>query len=228
LKYKNQVDLFFFIVALMGIGIAILLGTLIAIAGLQFRCRRHVPLWVMWAGMNGIAGAFIGLLEAGGMQFFATLILTGFIIGPAQWLVLRPWLPNPTTWLTASALGWILGILAQIRLSNLSTPLVQLLTSTVGAWEVFWLNVVTQPIILLVLGAVQWLVLRTLVPRAYWWVIGSAIAGMVKGAMGATTCLIICQGVVYPVIAGAISDGIAWIGYGLITGAILTALGADR
>lgn len=220
----HQGDLYFLAAALIGIAIAIPLGIAGSVAGWQLRRRGRLPLWAVWGMANAIAGALVGALESGGMEFLATLILTGCVVGPAQWLVLRRWFPNPLGWVGASALGWILGSLLRSQLSAVLFALTELLWSRVGAWEVLWLNVVGEPVTLLILGLAQGSVLRTAVRHAHAWIVASAIAGVVKGAMGATACLLVCQAPSHPMLAGAIANGIAWAGYGIVTGMTLSRL----
>ena len=80
---------------------------------------RFLTLWVL---ANLAGGCLIGFLENNGLQFMATLILSGAIIGSFQWLLLRR-LGGFRWWPIASALGWIAAAYLDMGIRWLYVPL---------------------------------------------------------------------------------------------------------
>jgi hypothetical protein len=102
----------------------------------------HSRLWLWWILASAASGAVVGALEEGGFQFFATLVLTGPLIGVAQWLVMRRYIRAAGWWVVASTLGWWIGINLRFLLVGILNPLIQSLWQEFGLWEVFWINTV--------------------------------------------------------------------------------------
>lgn len=183
-------------------------------------------LWLWWTLVSASSGAIVGALEAGGFEFFATLVLTGFVVGIAQWWVLRGYIQSAIWWVLASALGWFVGINLAIVSGGLFNALIELLFAVGELGEVFWLNVVKQPVILAVFGVAQWLVLRRHV-QAGWWVLASAVGGVVQGVVSTIICAAACQALTVSVgeqIATAVTYAAGWAGYGAVTGIVLAWL----
>lgn len=145
--------------------------------------------------------------------------MTGFVVGVAQWLVLRRYLPYAGWWILASALGWFLGTLVSITTEGITVPVIELLESVIRLRGVFWLNVVDGTLYGTVLGAAQWLVLRRHTQRAGWWVLASSIGGAVNGAVSAACAAAIPVG-----ISAALPYGAGWAGSGAVTGMALVWL----
>ncbi|WP_204150096.1 hypothetical protein [Leptolyngbya sp. CCY15150] len=177
-------------------------------------------LWLWWTLATTIAGAIVGALEASGFQFIATIVFTGLLIGAAQWLVLRQYIPKAFWWIVVSTLGWTFGLLLVFPNETLFDPLIQFL-STLGAWPVFWSNLVTQPIILAILGAAQFPILRRLVRKAHWWILVSALGGALEGASGSTVSYILQPGLLPAPFPTALIYGSGWLSYGIVTGIYL-------
>jgi hypothetical protein len=94
-------------------------------------------------------------------------VALGATIGAAQWLVLRRQLPRTGWWVLATAIGY-------------SIPLV--FGSPMGGLEPPWLAGAAMFLEFgVLLGALQWLVLRGRVERAGWW-IAFSVAGWVFAA----------------------------------------------
>ncbi|MGB3310073.1 MAG: hypothetical protein WBG32_01275 [Nodosilinea sp.] len=168
-----------------------------------------------WVGANLAGGFIVGFLENNGLQFMATLILTGAIVGSLQWLVLRP-LGGFRWWPVASALGWIVSTMLQSLIQGLYTPLVNGLWQTFGLWEVFWLNVVTGPLMIWGMAIAQGLILRRRGLSLGSWVVLSLVGGAIYGAMSAALCWF-CP-ILPPLWAGGIVTGFGWAAYGIATG----------
>jgi len=96
------------------------------------------------------------------------LSLTGFFISFAltlaavQWLLLRNYLPNGRSWFVATGTGWLIGgILIGVGFSALSN-----VEMTLG-----WAMAVYLLLAGCALGIAQWLVLRRIIPNAFWIVV---------------------------------------------------------
>ncbi|MBD2100581.1 hypothetical protein H6F94_06805 [Leptolyngbya sp. FACHB-261] len=189
---------------------------------------------LVWVVANAVAGAVVGALEGGGLQFFATLVLTGFVLGTAQWLVLQLLLPRllrpAIWWIVATGLGWFVGITLSIMVNGVLDPLIDRLTA-LGGSGVFWLNVLTRPIPTALLGVGQWLILRRHLQPSGEWILASALGGAVQGGVGATVCAVACQPLARAAgsnladeLATAVAYGSGWAGYGLVTGLFLVWL----
>ncbi|MBV5262012.1 hypothetical protein FLX56_26800 [Synechococcus moorigangaii CMS01] len=176
-------------------------------------------LWLRWTLATTIAGVIVGALEESGFQFIATIVFTGFFIGVAQWLVLRQYIPKAFWWIVVSTLGWTLGLL--LVSPNLTLdPLIQFL-NRLGAWEVFWMNLVKQPIVLAIFGAAQFPFLRRFVRKAHWWILVSALGGALQGATSSTIAYILQPGLLPAPFLTALSYGAGWLSYGIVTGICL-------
>lgn len=172
-------------------------------------------LWLSWILATGAAGAFVGYIALPG-DFFWELIGSGFVVGIAQWVVLRRYIKPVILWIPATALGWISGIFLMIFTKDIFNPVVEFLESTGIFWEVFWLNIVRQPINFAVLGFTQWLLLRRYFQYAFLWIIVNALSGTVRGAVGSYVCSVTCQ-----IGGGSISNGVGWAASAAITGIVL-------
>jgi hypothetical protein len=176
-------------------------------------------LWLWWALATTVAGAIIGALEASGFQFIATIFFTGLFIGAAQWLVLRQYIPKAFWWIVVSTLGWTFGLLL-VSPNEILNPLIQFL-ATLGAWYVFWMNLVIQPIVLAIFGAAQFSILRRFFRKAHWWILVSALGGALQGASSSTVAYILQPALLPAPLPAALSYGLGWLGYGIVTGICL-------
>jgi uncharacterized membrane protein YqgA involved in biofilm formation len=110
-------------------------------------------------------------------------LVSGALGGVAQWLVLKSWLPSIRGWVLATSVG---GAIA-FTISNAlwSATLIPPAESIMGAFlptMSILPEFVFGGIVGLVLGVTQWLVLRTKLPQAYWWIPLSSI-GMLGEAV---------------------------------------------
>lgn len=178
-------------------------------------------LWFFWLLVTGFAGAFIGYMAAP-TDFFWELIASGFVVGIAQWIVLRryvSYIKNAIWWIPLSGFGWILGIYLMIFTREILNPVIEFLNSTGLFWNVFWLNIVREPINFAVFGFAQWLVLRRQFRHAFWWIFASILSGIARGAVGYYVCSVTCK-----IGGGSISNGLGWAASGAITGIVLKSL----
>jgi hypothetical protein len=118
----------------------------------------------------GLFGAFFRAFDVSAGIFGAVLAgMTGALLaGLPQWLLLRRYLALSAWWIAAMALG---------------IGLTHGLVDGYVAWTIFLL-----PLIMLVSGAVlgvlQWLVTRRLVPQAFWWIPVSALGWYLAWLVG--------------------------------------------
>ena len=89
-----------------------------AIVGLVqwFVLQSRLPLPIWWViatsvGMSFGLGLGVALLgsEMSGNDLLWRAAMTGLCIGIAQWIVLRPILPQSAIWMAMIALGWVVG-----------------------------------------------------------------------------------------------------------------------
>ncbi len=177
-------------------------------------------LWLWWTLATAIAGAIVGALEASGFQFIATIVFTGLLIGTAQWLVLRQYIPKAFWWIVVSALGWTFGLVLLRYYGSLINPLIPFL-NTLGVWRIFGTSLVYEPIVLTILGAAQFPILRRFVRKAYWWILVSALGGALQGASGSTVTYILPPGLLPAPLPTALIYGTGWLSYGIVTGICL-------
>jgi hypothetical protein len=123
---------------------------------------------------RAISALDAGLIQGGSLA--ASMAIFGAILGAAQWLVLRRSL-QAGGWLAATALGWglggiVMGFTAGGSLSGIGPdegPVPAAITA-----------VVAPPLVVVILGLVQWLILRREFTGAGWWPLVNA-AGLFLG-----------------------------------------------
>ncbi|NEP18279.1 MAG: hypothetical protein F6J97_15470 [Leptolyngbya sp. SIO4C1] len=173
----------------------------------------------LWIAANLLGGFFVGLLENNGLQFMATLILTGAIVGSLQWWVLRQTESGLRWWPLVSALGWIASTFLMIFSQGLYSPVVNFLWQQFGLWEVFWLNLVTGPISILGMALAQGYLLSRRGRFIGPWLLASLLGGAAYGMVSASLCAAVCQAL--PTALVGLVNGAGWAAYGLFTGAAL-------
>lgn len=168
-------------------------------------------LWLSWMLATGAGGTVIGALS-GNDDYFWYVFMSGLIVGVAQWVVLRYYIPHAGWWVLASAFGWFLGLFVSLGTKTyLLKPIV-----------------IHHSITFALLGVAQWLVLRRHTQYAGWWVLVSAISGAVFEVVGSAvpahfinTALPYVKGTTLPYGAG-------WAGSGAVTGTMLVFLLQSR
>lgn len=176
--------------------------------------QRYRFLWA-WAIANLIGGAIISGLENYGLQFVATLLLAGAILGSLQRLVIQS--SRLRWWPVVSAVGWIAGTYLMVFSQGLYQPVVDLLSTYFGLWEAFWLNAVTAPIPVFGMALAQSLLLTRQCRPIWPWLTASLAGAVLQGITGATLCLVLCPiARPFSILAGAL----AWATYGLLTSAV--------
>ncbi len=137
--------------------------------------RSGFSLWLAWT-LATAAGMLLGLvpfaffvadLDSGLVRILVPL-LAGLLIGLLQWLALRPYLTRSVDWVLTGGAGWALGFALGLLVIQAigGNPLGALL-----GYLLFGL----------IIGALQWPVLRREIPNALPWI----IASMLGWALGA-------------------------------------------
>jgi hypothetical protein len=169
-----------------------------------------IPFWLQWLLVNTIAGLLTRATHP------RTLLLTGFVFGLAQWLVLYPVLRSPrwlthALWLPATALSGLVGYLL------IASAGVRLLGPALIALTSHYENIASHIIFLTILwgiiGLGQWPLLRDRLPRAGRWVWISAEGG----AAGALIDLAL-QAAGMDMHRSLLAGMLAGAGYGAVTG----------
>ncbi len=96
-------------------------------------------------------------------------IVTGLIIGGLQWYLLQRYVDWAREWLIFSIIGWVLVDLWYGLVSIFMTP-------TSATFLVFVGSIIAG----LLLGVMQWLVLRQYVYQAGWWIVANSLAWFIS------------------------------------------------
>ncbi len=102
--------------------------------------------------------------------------MAGLVTGIVQYALLRRYLPRMGWWVAATTGGWLMVLLGIALAGWLQW------TRSLSSW--FWLPVVLG----VIMGAVQWMLLRRRLPQAGWWIAASAAGWALWGLLtGATS-----------------------------------------
>ena len=144
-----------------------------------------VVFWILsWLLFRGEAAldAFLGWSMGAGMGWA--------VAGIAQWDILRRRVPQSGRWVSASAMGGIVGTIVSVLVWILLT-LVSYLSW--GLWELrpIMLAVVLWGTVGFVVGMAQWVILRKRAPQSGWWVLASTVGGVVGGLVAAGVLMLL-------------------------------------
>ena len=181
---------------------------------------RHLTLWLSWLLTTASGGAIIGtvIVLTGSNEIFWYAVLTGFVIGVTQWLVLRRYIQSAGWWIPASGFAWVVSLLAMSSVIEITDPIAEFISSVLGLWRIFGINVVIGIGIGVGLGVAQWLVLRRHTQGASWWVLASVVGEVVNAAVAVAIAQMDgVSGTALPYIAG-------WAANGAVTGIALVWL----
>ncbi len=147
-------------------------------------------IWLQWVllSMSGQL-AMIGLsrllpanldalLSGAALPIFQALwvLALGAGIAAAQWLVLRRYFAGAVRWIVTGSVGMLIGVMVAFPLK-----LYDLYVEPSG----FQLDEVAYGVVFgFLMGSAQWLVMRTWVHRAGWWVLSSTIGWTLGMAVG--------------------------------------------
>lgn len=200
----------------------------------QVNRKKNLTLWESWVavmaiaqlvnlGIVLIATSLIKLSDTAGTVtvLHVTGLLTGIVLGIAQWLVLRRYIRHVGKWIAVTAIAMMIAWLIGIKVSTLIAFIVTLdVTLTAGTQ----MTVLLTGIFLLgawigtVLGLTQWLVLKHHIRLAVWWVFANALAW----ALGLVVAFMIASKFhFYPL---TLETALAGCATGLATGAVVGAI----
>ena len=114
------------------------------------------------------------------IAMFIILPSIGFSVGILQWLNLRRRVSWASMWIWVTAVGWMIGIPLAL---SLYTGLISISDSTLID---VWGKTIQATIIAILIGVIQWLMLRRHISRAGWWIFANLIgwnaASLLAGA----------------------------------------------
>ena len=183
---------------------------------------RRFPFWFQWL----LAAMVAGLLTRATHP--RTLLLTGFIFGLGQWIVLYPefhslraragraWLVH-ALWLPATAFSGLVGylLIASLGVRILGPVLIEM----ASPYENSFSHLIFLTFLWGMIGLGQWPLLRGVLPQAGKWVLVSASGG----ATGALIDLALQAGGV-EMHTSLLAGTLAGVGYGIVTGRFLARL----
>ncbi len=125
----------------------------------------------------------LGWILGGLITSLLTIVISGFLVGIFQWLVLLGRITRPWRWIFASFCGWTIGYFITFY-------------GVLREFEIFY-----GAIIGLTVGIAQWVILRSEVHLAGWWIIFSIV--------GWTTGLTLLPGVMITGTIAGVLTGVA-------------------
>jgi hypothetical protein len=180
--------------------------------------RSEPGLWLGWA-LATAAGMVVGFLIAVllvnvldldlGLSRVLVPLLVGLLVGFAQWLVLRRYMVSSQDWVLAGGAGWAVGY-------ALGLFIVQ---SMAGSPLGMWIGYILFGILI---GLVQWPILRREIPRAFTWVIASLVGWAVGAGLSYLIVNLLITGDQADLtLVAALDAGLTGLFAGLITGLAL-------
>ena len=139
--------------------------------------------WLQWVLASTVGAVMVDLVLHGSNFLFAdwhvainviivaSWLVAAALIGIMQWRVLRKQISIGTVWLWISSISWAIGILVLffMLLFGIGGPMVGGATLTSGTF------------VGLVVGSIQYIVLRRQVSQAGWWVLASTAGWVIVG-----------------------------------------------
>jgi len=161
-------------------GTAWLLWSAVSFAGLaidRLVFRKNLAEWLLlaiarWIVSNGLDLRAFELASA-----VALGVADGAILGVLQWLALRRWFPRAARWVWVTALAWAWALAAFWLIVDLFPPLQD--SRFARDPTSFQIGIVDSLLAGVVVGGVQWLLLRRWAKGAAWWVPASVLGAVV-------------------------------------------------
>lgn len=173
--------------------------------------RSGFSLWLAWT-LATAGGLLLGLVPFAffvadldlGLVRILLPIVAGLLVGLFQWLALRPYLTHSADWLVNGGLGWALGFALGLWVIDAigGSPL-----GTLVGYLLFGL----------IIGALQWPVLRREIPNALPWVIASMVGWALGGYLGRAVLTMMAGG---GEVSQVVSSAVVAVVTGLVAGAI--------
>lgn len=163
---------------------------------------------IAWGFSSGFTSESLPARIAAMIMFFVVFpglagVLALGIIGFFQNRVLQGYLPAMRRWTSVSALGGALAVMATLG------PLIVAAETSAHRSDNQNLLALLATVDLLIIGIVQWLVMRRTLPRSGWWVLAN-VASVLPGAalflldLLSIDWVIASVGVLYPVLTGIV------------------------
>jgi hypothetical protein len=173
--------------------------------------HSEVGLWLSWTFVTAggmllgflLSIPLVNLLNLGFAQIIVP-VLTGAIIGFAQWIVLRRFVTATSQWIWVDGLSWAAGYI-------LGLFIVQFMPSTLFAGFIGYF------LFGAVVALMQWQVLRREIPHVITWILVSALAWAASFWASQGVLALLFHG---PSIAPAVSTTVIAVTSGLVAGAI--------
>jgi hypothetical protein len=194
-------------------------------------------MWLRWTlataagelfgfAIPALAGAAAAWLAIGQVAMSGLLVVAGLgegaVLGLAQWLALRPSLPNlpGRAWVLATALA--AGIAWTLAMSLVTLGELNVL----GRAALVMLALPFGIIFLCSIGGAQWWVLRRSVAHAGWWVLANAVAWPIGVAVPVVGMVLLpdTAGALTMLLVGVICGLLMGVVVGAITGFVLVRL----
>ena len=140
--------------------------------------RAQLVLLLLWV----VANFFSELLQEISF-YFETMFAV------AQWLVLRLCFPKIGYWILVSIWGWILAVITvfYFEFDSLISPHIPGINVPVMGlaltWQEYGTAISVKSFVWLVIGLLQWLLLRCYLEKAFWWIPASTFGATLKGAL---------------------------------------------
>ena len=152
--------------------------------------RRDRDIWLGWVVYTILGYFILGAVTIAVIRFAPGGLLLGAVVGPLgmvvvalmQWFVLRGYIPAVRWlgWLLSTVLGQLVGMIMAVLVAVLLAPRIYLM---LGGWQAniggaveFATALVRGVIFGLVIGFMQWLILRRYLQAAGWWVLAVTVA----------------------------------------------------
>ncbi len=135
-----------------------------------------INFWLGWVFGSGAAWFLtVFLIPTIGLELGALLV--GGFVGGVQWLMLRRWVPNAGWWIIITIIGvGLIGTLGGVDLSMEALVRrdgrLDFVSLTVGNGQALIAGVFVHIVL-------QWLILRTWVRQAYWWILMAGFSWLV-------------------------------------------------
>jgi hypothetical protein len=113
----------------------------------------------------------------------------------------------------------VLPLPAAIALGGFYQPVADRLGQSFGLWEVFWLNLLREPLAVAGMALAQGWILQRRGRSPWGWLLVSLLGAALQGAVSATLCALLCQSL--PRLLVGLVNGFGWAVYGLATGIYL-------
>jgi hypothetical protein len=131
--------------------------------------RNEFGLWLSWTLATAV-GMLIGflpsilLVNVLPIQWARILVplLAGFLIGLAQWAVLRNYLVNSGDWILAAGTSWAVGYALGLLLINFVSK------SVVGSF-------IGYVLFGIIIAVIQWPILRREIPHLWMWILANVV-----------------------------------------------------